>query len=84
MYDNGIKHGCPLSPTMFGLIIDELETYLKNIEGVRLHVYLTWWLPFFFMLTILFCFLHQDQAYKDFGTSYMSFALFLALTTFPT
>ena len=33
MSDSGLKQGCPLSPTLFGLNIDELETYLDEING---------------------------------------------------
>ena len=32
MSDNGVKHGCPLSPTLFGLYIDEFETYVDVID----------------------------------------------------
>ena len=30
--DIGVKEGCPLSPTPFGLYIDELETNLDKIN----------------------------------------------------
>ena len=33
MSDIGVKQGCPFSPTSFGLYIDELETYLDEIDG---------------------------------------------------
>ena len=59
------KPKCPLSPILFSLYIEELETYLDEIGG-DLHVYLIRWLSFFYMLMILLCSLNQDQAYKDF------------------
>ncbi|KAH9324645.1 hypothetical protein KI387_004823, partial [Taxus chinensis] len=31
--DIGVKQGCPLSPTSFGLYIDKLEEWLHNTEG---------------------------------------------------
>jgi hypothetical protein len=33
MSDIGVKLGCPLSPTLFGLYINKLETYLDEING---------------------------------------------------
>jgi hypothetical protein len=29
----GVKQGCHLSPTLFGLYVNELETYLDKIDG---------------------------------------------------
>ena len=33
MSNIGFKQGCPLSPTLYGWCIDELETYLDEIDG---------------------------------------------------
>ena len=32
MSDIGVKQRCPLSPTLFGLYVDKLETYLDEIN----------------------------------------------------
>ena len=32
MFDSGAKQRCPLSSTLFGLYIDEVETYLDEID----------------------------------------------------
>jgi hypothetical protein len=32
MSDIGVKQGCPLTSTLFGLYIDELETYLDEVD----------------------------------------------------
>ena len=45
MSDIGIFKDFP-SPHIFGLYIDEVETYLNKINGI-LHAYSTQWLPFF-------------------------------------
>lgn len=31
--DIGVKQGCPISPTLFGLYIDKIEEWLNNING---------------------------------------------------
>ncbi len=36
----GVKKGCPLSPTLFGIYIDELETYLRRFSLPRDDCYL--------------------------------------------
>ena len=64
MLDISDKQGCPLSITLFGLYIDELETYLVKLDWDSLWVFNT-------VLAIL-CNLGTDQIeitheYKFFG-----------------
>ena len=72
-----------MSCTLFVHSSAYTSTNLKHIWTrlmAILHVYLTQWLPFFFMPTMLFFSLQQTHVYKGFWTSYMSFALLLAIS----
>ena len=77
-----LNNGCPLSlllyHTLYGLYVDEHGPHLDKIDRGSLCLFETW-LSFFFMLIMLFYFLNQEQAYNNLSTSYMSFALLLAL-----
>jgi len=78
MSDIGVKQGCPLSSTLFGLYVDELETYLDEIDMDS---------PCLFD-TVVDILLYADDVVllsksgaglQRLLTSYMSFALLLAL-----
>lgn len=71
MHNIGVKQGCPLSTTLFGLYIDELETYLDDIGE-----------DFFKILVAILLYaddvvlLSKSRAcLKDSSTSYMSSSL---------
>ena len=36
--DIGVKQGCPLSPTLFGIYIDMLEVWLSKTNGEGVHL----------------------------------------------
>ena len=42
MCDDMVKQRCPLSPTLFGLYIDDFETYLDKRNGDSSHFFNTW------------------------------------------
>lgn len=59
MSNSGVKQTCPFFLTLFSLYIDELETCMDETNTIlRVHM----WLPFFSILTMLFCSLNYDQA----------------------
>ena len=39
MSHTSVKQKCPLSPTLFSMYIDELETYLDDIDGNSPHLF---------------------------------------------
>ena len=53
MFNIFVRQECLLSPTLCGLYIDELEHLWSRLTWI-LCVYFTQWLPFFFMLIMLF------------------------------
>ena len=60
----GVKQEGILFPTLIGLYIDEVETYLDEINGDS-PCLLNTMVAIFFMLTMLFYYLNIEQAYKD-------------------
>ena len=63
--DIGVKQGCSLSSTLFGLYIDQLETYLDEINKDFPCLFNTV-VAIPLMMMMLFYFLNQENSYKDF------------------
>jgi hypothetical protein len=66
MSNIGVKQGCPLFPTLFGLYFDGLETYLDMIDIDSPCLFnLIGRLPIFFTMIMWLYSLNSEQAYKD-------------------
>ena len=59
MSNIGAKQGCPLSPTLVGLYIDELETNLKEINMDSLCL--------FGIVVVIFLYVYVDVLLSKFG-----------------
>ena len=60
----GVKQGCSLSPTLLGLHIDELETYLDKINRDSLCLFSMVVAILLFVDNVVLLF--HDHTYKDF------------------
>ena len=73
----GVKQGCPLSPTLFGLRIDELEDFIKEAmreEGDHPSI------GFFTLLLLIYAddvvlLAHNAPLLQNFWMQYMHFAM---------
>ena len=66
MFDIGVKQGCPLSPTLFGSCIDELEMCLDDINEDSQCSFNTMVAIFFSMSTMLVCSLIMIRLTKSY------------------